>query len=150
MATADSYENDNTYSVSQMNDAVSCLTTGYQTYLFAQCHSGYILDGLDISSRYGTRYGMASAAETESSYSHLDEPLGFGYDFLNALNYYGMGMTTSQMAQHMLSNGTYVCPYDYEDNEECNGHAVYTYFGVSTGYQHTWDEGSNFQIFAQS
>ena len=150
MATADSYENDNTYSVSQMNDAVSCLTTGYQTYLFAQCHSGYILDGLDISSRYGTRYGMASAAETESSYSHLDEPLGFGYDFLNALNYYGMGMTTSQMAQHMLSNGTYVCPYDYEDNEECNEHAVYTSSGKYTYNQHTWDKGSNFQIFAQS
>lgn len=135
-------------SPSQLNSAVSCLTTGYQTYLFAQCHSGHMLNGLSTGSGYGTRYGMASAAETESSYSSTTQ--GFGYDFLNALNRYGLSMTTSQMSQYMLENGSFVCHDTYSDNEECVEHWVSTFFGRPTGCQHTWDKGSNFQVLAQS
>ena len=107
-----------------------------------------MLNGLSTGSGYGTRYGMASAAETESSYSSTTQ--GFGYDFLNALNRYGLSMTTSQMSQYMLQNGSFVCDNTYSDNEECLVHGVLTFCGLSTGYQHTWDKGSNFQVLAQS
>lgn len=146
------WEDANGYSTwitpSQMNSAVSCLTTGYQTYLFAECFSGHMLDGLSVSSSYGTRFGMASAAETESSYSSTST--GFGYDFLAAFEHYGMSMTTDQMSSYMMSNGTYVCHNSHSDNQECSSHKRDTAAGYNTGYQHPWDKGSNFQIFAQA
>lgn len=126
---------------SQVNRALSALEgKGYQTFLFAQCYSGDILDDISMT---GNRWGMASASESEPSRSSSYS--GFGFDVLGAFDRYGIGLTTTQLGQYV--DAQYLsCPNSHPDNGICNSCASKGNYSV----QHTWDIGSNFQVFAQS
>ena len=126
---------------SQVNGALSALAgKGYQTFLFAQCYSGDILDDISMT---GNRWGMASASESEPSRSSSYS--GFGFDVLGAFDRYGIGLTTTQLGQYV--DAQYLsCPNSHPDNGICNSCASKGNYSV----QHTWDIGSNFQVFAQS
>ncbi len=97
---------------------------------------------------------MAAASDNESAWSSVpydyDGVDNIENDFVDALNRYGLSMTTSQMSTYLMENGTFVCHNHYNDNDECAECARRIAAGNQDYTQHSWYKGSSFQVFAQT
>lgn len=107
----------------------SKINAGYQTYLFAQCYSGGILDALNTN-RSGIKiYGAAAANHYTTASAGITNNSGgidiYGFNFQVWNAFYQGITTTSQMTTCLKQN-----PFRSGDGG--------------------FEEGSNFQIFAQS
>jgi hypothetical protein len=108
-------------------EMASKINAGYQTYLFAQCYSGGILDALN-KSRSGIKIYGASAADhwhTARGSINSDGYDVAGFNFQVAKAFYNGASTTSDITTALQSN-----PFRNDDG----------------GYE----TGANFQIFARS
>lgn len=116
----------------EFNSMISSVNAGYQTYLFAQCYAGGILDALNFSRSGIKMYGAAADNHYSPSTSYINHETGIGvggfaYQVMKA--FYNGIQNTSEFYNYVVTEN-----YSYQ-----------------TGKDKPYQRGNtNFQIFAQA
>lgn len=116
----------------EFNSMISSVNAGYQTYLFAQCYAGGILDALNFSRSGIKMYGAAADNHYSPSTSRVNTETGIGiggfaYEVMRA--FYDGVENTGEFYNYVVTEN-----YSYR-------------VGKDAPYQRG---NTNFQIFAQS
>ncbi len=110
-------------------DMAADIDAGYQTYLFAQCYSGGILDAMNLNRSGIKMYGAVASDHRHTASAGITEDSDgvdvYGFNYQVARAFYNEITTTNQMTAYVQTN-----PFRDMDGG--------------------FERGSNFQIFAQS
>lgn len=91
----------------QFNSWISGISAGYQTYLFAQCYAGGILDAINFNSGSKKIYAAAADTHYSTSTSRISKPTGvdiggFAYEVRSLFD---AGINdTSRIANYVITN----------------------------------------------
>ncbi len=114
----------------EFNSLVSKVKAGYQTYLFAQCYAGGILDALNFSRSGIKTYGAAADTHYSGSTSYTNSSgasvAGFEYEVERALS------------------------SEIQNTREFDKFVITDNYARRSGDDDPYAKGDNFQIFAQA
>lgn len=114
----------------EFNSMVQDIKAGYQTYLFAQCYSGGILDALNMNRTGIKMYGAASDTHYDVASSWVDaDGVAVG----------GFAFETARALYKEVQN-----TYDF------NEYLIDANYSKEEGVDQPYAKGANFQIFAQA